>query len=462
MVSSFFGDGTMRPPPSTQHECFSPRYQRSAYLDLSPRSISTTSGVPLLHSPTSKHSRNTSSPLPHISSLDVSLPEQRSPSPRSSLPSSPRSFLPSVPRNLERYGSPSSSPLSPSSKVKVLITVPLPRQVLHHLRSSCPDAQISAINHQTDTKTIETELKRLALGTNIIVGLPSTTPYTVITSALPTLKLFQSVFAGVEDLVQFMAPFPDVVLCNNHGNSNAVAQHAISMLFSLAHRLVDNHNAVAKGMWNDLTSAIDGETPSEIVSFETRSVWSMNIGVLGFGHIGRRVVEMLTDMKVNVCVCKRSDVVRTDYRGKVYSINQFDEFLSSIDALIITLPLTNETRHLIGKRHLKLLKSCFIVNISRGAIIQELPLFQALTSNQIAGFATDVFWKESDPSELSPDKYYPYTQPFHTLPNVLLSPHRADSPAWNVEYFNSVVDNINSFSEEGKSLINIVDRSLEY
>jgi phosphoglycerate dehydrogenase-like enzyme len=104
------------------------------------------------------------------------------------------------------------------------------------------------------------------------------------------------------------------------------------------------------------------------------------------------------------------------------------------------------------------IKIPFLVNIARGAIINEEALYNALKNNVIAGAALDV-WYNYHP-EVDNDKKYPYDSekfPFHELDNVILSPHRAASPHDDLKRWDEVIENISRFAEGEKDFINVVD-----
>ncbi|KAL0242720.1 hypothetical protein GEMRC1_005283 [Eukaryota sp. GEM-RC1] len=434
-------------------------YHQRFFSDGSPRPA-TSPHLSRLNSSSTSHRTSTSLGMARMIPLDTSLHLDVDTPKSQSIPSSPRSFCPTSARNLERYP---STPLStsPSNKTKVLVTVNLPRSVIHHLRTSCPGAEIICINHTLASSDREKELNRLAVGSNIIIGLAHSCPYPVLLNALPTLQLFQSPYAGVDDLIQLLSPFPEIPLANNHGNCAAVAEHAIAMLYALHFRLLHYHSAMLRGEWLEVSSpGVDEQGPSPHNVPLSRS----KVGVLGYGFIGRRVVDLLKALGSEVSICKKTSRVGPHCNEQVYTIDRLDEFLTEVDSIVVCLPLTNDTRHLIGRRHCRLLSGGCIVNVSRGEVFQEEPLFEALQSGLLSGFASDVFWKENDPQSLDPnddDAKFPFSFPFHTLSNVLMSPHRADSPAMDVSYFKDVVSNINAVKEDCE-FINFIDRSKGY
>ncbi len=101
-----------------------------------------------------------------------------------------------------------------------------------------------------------------------------------------------------------------------------------------------------------------------------------------------------------------------------------------------------------------------LVNVARGSVIDEESLFIALRNNVIAGAAIDV-WYDYKPNSNSKGQRYPFSYPFHTLRNVVLSPHRAASPLDDLHRWNEVIENIENFSKKN-TLINIIDLNQEY
>ncbi len=102
-----------------------------------------------------------------------------------------------------------------------------------------------------------------------------------------------------------------------------------------------------------------------------------------------------------------------------------------------------------------------LVNVSRGRVIDEESLFCALRDELIAGAAIDV-WYDYDPSPDEEGRKYPFSFPFHTLENVILSPHRAASPLDDLHRWDEVIENTRRFAVGHKQLINIVDLTEGY
>jgi len=225
-------------------------------------------------------------------------------------------------------------------------------------------------------------------------------------------------YAGVPDSTQsLMRAHPKIRVYNLHHNAQAVAEHTLAMLLALQKNLIPMHNALALGDWTPrYQSGVHG------------MLQGTTILVLGFGAIGQAIARLLQPFDVSILA------VRKNHRNgsnpgkdniKSYTIDSLHDLLPNADFLIITLPLTPHTQHLISTRELALLPShARIINVGRGAVIEQRSLYSALRSKKIAEAALDVWYNypEDIPSRKNT---YPADLPFHELDNVLLSPHKA-------------------------------------
>ena len=147
---------------------------------------------------------------------------------------------------------------------------------------------------------------------------------------------------------------------------------------------------------------------------------------------------------------------------KKYSYTDLHPFLEEIDILIVGVPITSETKNLIKSEELRLLgPEGLVMNISRGPVIEEESLFLALKEKTIKGAAIDV-WYDYRPTPDTQGKKYPYSYPFHTLDNVVLSPHRGASPMDDLQRWDEVIENISRFTQGRSDFLNLVDLDLEY
>jgi phosphoglycerate dehydrogenase-like enzyme len=173
------------------------------------------------------------------------------------------------------------------------------------------------------------------------------------------------------------------------------------------------------------------------------------VGIIGYGSIGRQVARLLVPFDATVLAVKR-DVMHPedsgyvpdgmgdpngDFFDRLYPPEALHSMLSECDFAVLTLPLTEETYHIIDEEALKAMKpSAYLVNIGRGKLIDQKALVAALTAKQIAGAALDVF--EEEP--LSPDS------PLWEMENVILSPHIAGlSQHLEPEMVSLFIENLN-------------------
>ncbi|GIO25308.1 D-2-hydroxyacid dehydrogenase [Oceanobacillus sp. J11TS1] len=178
------------------------------------------------------------------------------------------------------------------------------------------------------------------------------------------------------------------------------------------------------------------------------------IGVLGVGEIGKETAKIAKTFGMKVLGVRHSGK-DTAYVDEMYQTDQLDEVLSQSDFVVVTLPLTENTRHLIGKEQFKQMKNdAFFVNIGRGPIVDEKALIEALEKNEIAGAGLDVF--ENEPLEQS--------SPLWEMENVILTPHTAGA----TEFYNQrviediFIPNLKSYLNGETPSINLYQHDLGY
>jgi D-3-phosphoglycerate dehydrogenase len=186
------------------------------------------------------------------------------------------------------------------------------------------------------------------------------------------------------------------------GNSDSVAEFTVALTLALAKKLPIVVSRVKQNRWRD-ASCLGVELTNKTV------------GVVGLGVIGSKVAQMFSGLDVSVLA---SDPYVSDERALAVHARLVDLETLLIGSDIITLhaQLTDNTKHMIGKREIALMKrTSFLINTARGALIDEMALYQALQERRIAGAAIDAF--ETEPP--SPDN------PILQLDNVILTPHVA-------------------------------------
>lgn len=302
--------------------------------------------------------------------------------------------------------------------------------------------------------TSEESLSKIVPNADVLIGWR---PSKIILDRATKLKLFINPGAGINHLLKLFNRINKkrkILLINGHGNSYFVAQHVVALLLTLMNKTIPHHMWMKEGRWRT------GDNDAESIPLRSRK-----IGLLGYGAINQKVHRFLSGFDVKFHILrnnwnKQKDELPTP--AKKYNFNQLYDFLKEIDVLIIGIPFTSLTSGLIKAEEIRLLGSDgLIVNVSRGEIINQEDLYKALKNRIISGAAIDV-WYDYHPQ---PDKNgvkRPYKFPFHTLENIILSPHRGYSPFSDLLRWNEVVENITRIAKGHKNLINIVNLKQEY
>lgn len=188
--------------------------------------------------------------------------------------------------------------------------------------------------------------------------------------------------------------------------------------------------------------------------FDVAEVSGQTAGIVGYGDIGRAVATRLKAMGMNVLALRRSAAAAADQLvSKYYGPGGLVEMVAECDYVVVTAPLTAETRGMIGAREFAAMKaSAVVINVGRGAVIDEAAMIEALTGKRIAGAALDVFTSEPLPAG----------HPFFQLENVLLSPHSTDhTHDWLERAMQFFLTQFERFAK-GEPLLNVVDKKRGY
>lgn len=186
-------------------------------------------------------------------------------------------------------------------------------------------------------------------------------------------------------------------------NSVSVAEHMIALMLAVSKRVIHLDHAVRSGQWHLRQSIVGVELDGK------------TLGVIGLGAIGRRVAEKCSTA-FRMRVIGYDPYATTSPPVGVEQVSTLDALLRQADIITVHVPLTAETRKMIGRRELALVKpTAVVINTSRGDVVDELALADALKAHRLGGAAVDVFAVEPPP----PD------HPLLSAPNTVLSPHAA-------------------------------------
>jgi phosphoglycerate dehydrogenase-like enzyme len=258
------------------------------------------------------------------------------------------------------------------------------------------------------------------------------------------LRWIHSPAAGIGGMLFPELVASPVVMSNARGVSgDTIAEHVLAVTLAMFRRLPHAFRSQTAREW-----------AQNAISFEgNRHIAGSRVVLVGLGAIGKAVARRLTLLGAHVVALRKRLDQAVDGVSDVASIDRLHEFLPIADVVVIAAPHTHETGNIIGRPELALMKrDALLVNVSRGQLLDEEALIDALRHESIGGAALDVFVDEPLPPE----------SPFWSLPNVLITPHtsglRPDHWDISIELFS---ENLRRF-ERGEGLLNLVDKEAGY
>jgi phosphoglycerate dehydrogenase-like enzyme len=235
-----------------------------------------------------------------------------------------------------------------------------------------------------------------------------------IVPRLHGVRLVLSLMAGTEWIPRAMGPH--VTICNAHGAHNiSTAEWTLSAILAMLKYIPPYLDIQRSGEWKRRFEApahyarITGDTQPHYPPVMQEELTGKSVLLVGYGAIGKEIERMLTPFTVEV-----TRVARTARDNpKVYAINELDKLIPQAQIIVLILPSTAETRHLVSTRQLELMKQgTLLVNAARGPIVDTDALVHALNAGRIRA-AVDV----TDPEPL------PIEHPLWKCPNLLITPH---------------------------------------
>lgn len=287
---------------------------------------------------------------------------------------------------------------------KVFVARPIPEVGVEMLK----EKHEVVINPENKVLSKE-ELKSAVKGVDAILSLlTDKIDEEVLESAGDQLKIIANYAVGFDNIDVEAAKQRNVLVTNTPGVlTEAVVEHAIALMFAAAKSIVEADKYIRSGKYKQW----------EPKGFLGPQLTGKTLAVVGLGRIGSMVAEVAHNgLKMNILY---HDVKRNEeFESKVDAkYGELDEVLKQADVVSIHVPLLPATKHLINKEKLSLMKSsAILINTSRGPVVDEKALIEALSSKQIWAAGLDVF--ENEP-QLSPG--------LSDLPNVVVTPHTASA-----------------------------------
>jgi phosphoglycerate dehydrogenase-like enzyme len=263
------------------------------------------------------------------------------------------------------------------------------------------------------------------------------------------LRWVQVPAVGVGHLLYPALVESPVVITNARGvRSRAMAEHVIGVIIALARQFHVAFGHQAARRWaQDLLE--QGGTNGTI-----RTLQGRRLGIVGFGSIGMEIAGLAAPFGMRISAIRRRAGLPLPVNvDEILPPGRLDDLLAGSDIVVLAAPLTPATDRMIGRHELSVMKpGALIVNIGRGALVDDQALVDALRSRHLGGAALDVFTEEP----LDP------LSPYWDLPNVMVTPHISGAME---DYWTPLValfsENLRRF-EAGRPLLNVVDKRAGY
>lgn len=265
----------------------------------------------------------------------------------------------------------------------------------------------------------------------------------LLRAAPASLKWYCCSFAGVDPYCKDPTLFanPDCLLTNSNVYGVTIAEHVVMVTLMLLRRMPEYEEVVRNRSWSN--------------QLAVRSIRDNEFTILGTGDIGRNVAERMRGMgAARILGLSRSGKPHPAF-DEVRPIAELDAVLPETKILIMGLPSTPETFHILNRERISLLPAdAYVINVGRGTAVDQAPLIEALNSGRLAGAALDVM----DPEPLPKD------DPLWDARNIILTPHVSGNMTLgytcnkNVEMFCADLRNYAA----GRPLAGLVDRTRGY
>lgn len=338
--------------------------------------------------------------------------------------------------------------MSDSEKINVVVSIDFNEAIMQRIRDVSP--RLNVMQHFPDVPSS--------------VWATTEVLYTVRNypqpEEAPLLRWIQLNSAGIEgSLRQRIVQSEDVAVTSASGiHATQIANFCLMMILAFQYKLPEMLDFQREGVWHEKRYEI----------FKPSDLHRYTVGIVGYGSIARELARLVDAMGMRVLATKRDAKNpaenETDYSEgigdpdgnipeRIYPGEALASMAKESDFLVVTVPLTEKTHHLIDERILETMKeTAFLINIARGAVVDEKSLITALSQGKIAGAALDVFEEEPLPS----------ASPLWQLDNVIISPHvSGNTDNYHDKAADLFIANLERYLEK-KPLYNQLNRDAGY
>jgi phosphoglycerate dehydrogenase-like enzyme len=260
----------------------------------------------------------------------------------------------------------------------------------------------------------------------------------------PSLKWVHAFTAGVDGIMKSSLRNMDIQITATKGiHGPPISDHVIAFIFSFLRSFPALGECQRKKEWYRNHEHPEREELAGEESFDK------TVGIIGLGTIGTCIAKKCKLLGMRVVSMKRTPAP-SEWVDVCYATDELDMLLQESDFVILTVPLTDDTANMIGEHELRnMKKSAYLINVSRGGVVDEKALIKALQEKVIAGAGLDAVAEEP----LNP------VSPLWDLPNVIITPHISANSRYNKEVrsVDAIIDNITRYSKD-EALLYVVDK----
>jgi phosphoglycerate dehydrogenase-like enzyme len=316
----------------------------------------------------------------------------------------------------------------------IVLRMDLEEQYLARLREECPDAEYIVAADDKTWRKVRGQAEAVIGG-----GAPTADDL----AAAPNLRWIQATSAGVEAFMTPEMAERDLILTNFSGiHATNIADHVLALIFAFARDLKTLFARQDRHEWPEGDHALTTFEPS-----------GQTLGIVGLGDIGEALALKAHGLGMRVLALQRHPYNPPPSIDRVITGDGLPELLAESDHVVLCLPLTDATRHIIGREELgQMRRGAYLYNIGRGGLIDQEALIDALRDGTLAGAGLDV----TDPEPLPADS------PLWDLPNILITGHTAAAtPRLWERGIELLLDNVRRFLA-GEELRNVVNTKAGY